>query len=110
MSPVNNKKTNLSAVEFVGISQLFSLFDFTIFNFIRLTEPVRDMSIDGICFPSISKFLGPNTLRSIQAPESKMPLGRWNNNASSQQVEANIDRSNEDNCGPCGYTPMELSK
>ena len=36
--------------------------------------------------------------------EPKKTLGRWTIDTCSQKMSRKIDQSNEDHCGPCGYT------
>lgn len=39
--------------------------------------------------------------------EPKVLLGRWGINSCQKEVNKKIDRSNEDHCGPCSYTPIK---
>ena len=36
--------------------------------------------------------------------EPKKLLGRWSLDYCPRKIERKIDQSNEDHCGPCGYT------
>lgn len=39
--------------------------------------------------------------------EQKVPLGRWGINTCQNKINTKVDRSNEDHCGPCSYTPIK---
>jgi len=39
----------------------------------------------------------------VKKPQS--PVGRWSLETCDKKINARIDRSNEDHCGPCGLKP-----
>ncbi len=52
-----------------------------------------------------------NVLRILASSEQLKPLGRWNIEYCKDKMNAKIDLSNEDHCGPCGqYSISKIPK
>lgn len=43
-----------------------------------------------------------SVIRNSMRPDQKISLGRWNTIYNSNKINARVDLSNEDHCGPCG--------
>ena len=49
-------------------------------------------------------------LEKMHIREPKKILGRWTIDTCSQKMKRKIDQSNEDHCGPCGYSSPPSDK
>ena len=45
--------------------------------------------------------------KKFAVSEQKVLLGRWGINSCQNKINTKVDRSNEDHCGPCSYTPIK---
>jgi len=46
-------------------------------------------------------------IKNIFSKELPKPMGRWRIEHNNIQMNNKIDLSNEDHCGPCGYSQMQ---
>ena len=52
-----------------------------------------------------------NVLKIFASNDTLKPLGRWNIDYCNDKMNAKIDLSNEDHCGPCGqYSISKIHK
>jgi len=49
----------------------------------------------------------PKYVRQLIEKDKKMPLGRWNNEKTTDQIKTAIDLANVDHCGPCGTDKID---
>ena len=42
-------------------------------------------------------------VKNSMGPDQKISLGRWNTIYNNSKINARVDLSNEDHCGPCGH-------
>ena len=48
-----------------------------------------------------------NIINKLKSIDVVKPLGRWNMEKCSKQLNNKIDLSNEDHCGPCGQYALK---
>jgi hypothetical protein len=46
-------------------------------------------------------------IEKMNIREPKKTLGRWSIDTCPQKMSRKVDQSNEDHCGPCGYTVQD---
>ena len=57
-------------------------------------------------YSHFKKYIPPQIKRLIEK-DKKMPLGRWNNEKTTNQIKTAVDLANVDHCGPCGSDKID---
>ena len=47
------------------------------------------------------------SLKGTEVKKTQSPVGRWSIEKCDKKINARIDRSNEDHCGPCGRNDVK---
>ena len=54
-----------------------------------------------------TQVVGRLITQSTEAKKAQSPVGRWSLETCDNKINARIDRSNEDHCGPCGRNAIQ---